>query len=138
MMMSCFVMALYMSYAGLFCPPELGYFPIPMEECTLYDRTMILPVDGTVYWAVESQTDSTPTITAFGHKVDSINPPRFIALSEDLEAFYDPGDTVTVIGHPDVSGDWIFADRMHKRWKNKVDFLVPKNTWGRYKVVLCL
>jgi hypothetical protein len=75
----------------------------------------------TVYWAVKSQTSSDPTTTAFGYKIkDPYNPPNYVAISRDLLEYFKPGDTLVHNGKI-----WIVADLMNKRWRRKVDFLVP-------------
>lgn len=85
----------------------------------------------TVYWGVPSQTDDTPNITAFGDRFDPYDPPRWVALSRDLEKYFSPGDTIKVCNAGEYSGLWVFRDRMHHRWRQKIDFLVPVGVMTR-------
>jgi 3D (Asp-Asp-Asp) domain-containing protein len=67
---------------------------------------------------------STINLRALGkHKL------RWIAISRDLLGRYKMGDTVIVESpqSPALNGEWIIHDLMPKRWKNKIDFLVPRN-----------
>lgn len=80
---------------------------------------MLLPMSETVtvtaYNAVESQTDSTPTITASNIKVrDGI-----CAVSRDIEREYclEFGDLIMIEG----IGIFEFQDRTHKRKTKQVD-----------------
>lgn len=101
---------------------------LPTKPC-------VLTVTGSVYWGVESQTDNTPNKTACQNVFDPLNPPRYIALSRDVEAMLglSCGDVVTVKGNEKVNGEWVFTDRMNKRWTLKVDFLVKPGIMGLYK-----
>ena len=90
-------------------------------------------VDYTVYNALPGQTDNTPNITADmsvidNHKVIS-GEQRWIAVSRDLLKEFNYGDSVVISGCNDkkYNGKWVIHDTMNKRFKNKIDFLVPKN-----------
>lgn len=91
---------------------------------------------GTVYWGVSSQTDDSPNKTASQKIFDPQNPPRYVALSRDIEANYNLsfGDSLFIEGHPDINGWWIFEDRMNKRWCNKIDFLMPPGYMNKFEV----
>ena len=92
-------------------------------------------VTATVYHAVEKQTDSTPFITASGKHINPKNPAshRWIAVSRDLEPLgYTFGTKVIVSGAGDMDGEWIVQDRMNRRWKNRIDFLVNEDTIGKW------
>lgn len=88
----------------------------------------------TVYWGVESQTDNTPDVTAYGLKFDPYNPPRICAVSRDLEEIYRPGDTIYLKNIGNLSGAWVVGDRMNKRWTNRIDLLTKPSVMGRWKV----
>ena len=91
-------------------------------------------VTATIYHAVEAQTDSTPDITASGYKINMKDPlsDRIIAVSRDLENIYGfkMGDMVRVQGTGVLDGTWFIRDRMNKRWKKRIDFLVPQAIKG--------
>jgi len=91
-------------------------------------------VTATIYHAVEAQTDSTPDITASGYKINMEDPlsDRIIAVSRDLESIYGfkMGDMVRVQGTGILDGTWFIRDRMNKRWKKRIDFLVPQAVKG--------
>lgn len=78
----------------------------------------------TYYYAVSG------AITASGKKVNpekvKTNEHRWIAISRDLRKIYNYGDTVIIESKecPILNGEWVINDLMHKKWKNKIDFLV--------------
>lgn len=85
-------------------------------------------VVATIYHAVPSQTDDTPHITATGFVIDVDDPlkHRIIAVSRDLEKIgFKMGTYVCVENAGKMNGVWIVRDRMNKRWKKRIDFLVP-------------
>lgn len=93
-------------------------------------------VTATVYNAIEGQTDSTPLITATGFKIDKQNFPRIIAVSKDLEKSFPMGSVVEVCGVGEYEGSYTVEDRMHPRWKKKIDILVPDHIkTGKWKNV---
>lgn len=91
-------------------------------------------LSATVYWGVEAQTNSHPTTAAWGDKFDPNDPPRWVALSRDLEEFFSYNDTLLVCNAGELSGLWVVKDRMNRRWRKKIDFLVPIGKMGRYNV----
>lgn len=94
-----------------------------------------LKVTASAYNSVKSQTDANPHITAFG---DSLIPGlRYIAVSQDL---YRKGlkhnTPVKIKGFDSI---YFVKDRMHGRWKNKIDIYMGTDVksakkWGRKKV----
>jgi 3D (Asp-Asp-Asp) domain-containing protein len=80
----------------------------------------------TTYTVSENETDSEPTITASGFKVDSLNPRkhRIIAVSHDLKKKYKFGQKVRVTGIGKYDGVYTVRDLMHRRWKKKIDILI--------------
>ena len=93
----------------------------------------IILVTATIYHATPEQTDSTPDITASNKKIDISNPlkHRWIAVSRDLEAKgLTFGVKVCVTGAGDLDGIWTVQDRMNKRWKHRIDFLVNEDLKG--------
>jgi len=84
-----------------------------------------LKVHITTYNPVIEQTDDTPDITAFGKKV---KPGVIFAASNDLIASLNlkPGMKMYIPGIPSKAKDgmWEFGDKMHPRWKNRVDLMV--------------
>ena len=79
----------------------------------------------TAYSPSIGQCDSTPFITASNTRVRK----GIVALSRDLEKRYGLkfGDEIRLRG----LGVYEFADRMHKRWRNKVDVFM----WEKGKAV---
>ena len=79
----------------------------------------ILIVKATAYNAVPEQTDSTPTICAWGDPVS----PDVIAISRDLEALgLTRGKEVYVKGY----GKKVVKDRMHYRKRNQIDLFMEE------------
>ena len=100
-------------------------------------------VTATVYNAVPAQTDSTPLITASNKHIDADNPGkhRWIAVSRDLEQHgFTFGAEVCVENAGIMNGIWTVEDRMNKRFKNKIDFLVDNSIilgkWSNVKITL--
>ena len=91
-------------------------------------------VTATIYHAVEEQTDSTQNITASGYEINMADPlsDRIIAVSWDLENVYGfkMGDMVYVSGTGVLDGIWFVRDRMNKRFRKRIDFLVPQAMKG--------
>lgn len=105
---------------------------IPFEENYTWHN---LKVTATAYNSVKNQTDSNPHITAFG---DSLKPGlRYIAVSKDLFRKGLKRDTpVKIKGFDSI---YFVKDRMHGRWKNKIDIYMGTDIkaakkWGRKKV----
>ena len=100
-------------------------------------------VTATIYHAVPGQTDDTPFITASNKHINRTNPQghRWIAVSRDLEELgFTLGAKVCIEGAGDLDGDWTIEDRMNRRWRKKIDFLVNQNVkggkWENVKIYL--
>ena len=51
---------------------------------------------------------------------------RWVALSHDMLKVFQYGDTILVDCENEyLKGLWIVKDKMHKRWKNRIDFMLP-------------
>lgn len=95
-----------------------------------------LHVTATAYTSHASQTDSTPTIAAWG---DRLHPGmKAIAVSRDLLKVYGlkHGQKIRIKG---LSGEYAVLDKMNKRWRKKIDIYMGMNKrkafkWGRRKV----
>ena len=94
-----------------------------------------LKVTATAYNSLKSQTDSNPSITAFG---DSLYPGLpYIAVSRDLYRKGMRRDTpVKIEGFDSIY--WV-KDRMHSRWQNRIDIYMGEDLkaareWGRRRV----
>jgi 3D (Asp-Asp-Asp) domain-containing protein len=83
----------------------------------------------TTYKASESETDSTPNITASGFKIDTNNPKkhRIIAVSRDLKKKYKFGQKVRITDAGKYNGTYRVHDVMNKRYKNRIDILIGHN-----------
>lgn len=105
----------------------------------------IVVVTATIYHAVPSQTDDTPFITASNKQINPDNPGmhRWIAVSRDLEELgYTFGTQVCVENAGSMNGVWTVQDRMNKRWKKRIDFLVNTTIkggkWNNVKIrIIC-
>lgn len=92
-------------------------------------------VTATAYNSLRSQTNDNPFITAFG---DSLKPGvRYIAVSRDLLKL---GLTHnTLVNVEGLEGTYLVKDKMHSRWRNKIDIYMGTDVnaakkWGRRKV----
>jgi 3D (Asp-Asp-Asp) domain-containing protein len=96
-----------------------------------------LEVTATAYNSLASQTDSSPSVTAFGIRLKPGM--RIVAVSRDLEKLgLRQGVRLTISG---LDGEWTVGDRMHGRWSKKIDVYMgvdvkAARAWGRRKVVI--
>jgi len=109
----------------------------------MYSLLSLLPVScedseecnvvATIYHAVPAQTDSTPFITASNKRINKDNPAghRWIAVSRDLEPLgFIFGAKVCVENAGEMNGIWTVYDRMNRRFKHRIDFLVNTSMKG--------
>ena len=106
-----------------------------MKELTI----IITLVTATIYHANPAQTNTDYLTTASLKKINPKNPQghRWIAVSRDLEKLgFTMGTKVRIEGAGDLSGEWTIEDRMNKRWKKRIDFLVNKDRkYGKWENV---
>jgi len=94
-----------------------------------------LEVTATAYNSVHDQTDAHPDVTAFGIKLRPGM--KIVAVSRDLEQLgLREGTRLTIDG---VDGEWQVGDRMHSRWKRKIDLYMGEDVqaarrWGTRRV----
>ncbi|RPD94515.1 hypothetical protein EGM88_12310 [Aureibaculum marinum] len=94
-----------------------------------------IEVTATAYNSTVAQTDGNPHITAWG---DSLKPGMpYIAVSRDLvKKGLTHNTPVKIEG---LVGTYLVKDKMHYRWRNKIDIYMGKDVkaakaWGRKKV----
>jgi 3D (Asp-Asp-Asp) domain-containing protein len=94
-----------------------------------------ITVTATAYNSLKNQTSSNPHITAWG---DSLLPgKKYIAVSRDLIKLGLKHNTpVKIDGH---EGLFFVKDKMHKRWKNRIDIYMgidkqKAKNWGKRKI----
>ncbi len=95
-------------------------------------------VEATAYTSHIAQTDSTPTIAAWGDKLKPTT--RAIAVSRDLLTEYGLKHRTKVM-IKGFSGEFLVLDKMHKRWCKRIDIYMGMNhkaalKWGKKKVEL--
>lgn len=97
-----------------------------------------LEVTATAYTSHVNQTDSTPTIAAWGDRLKPTT--RAIAVSRDLLTHYGlkHRTKVKIKGLP---GEFLVLDKMNKRWRKKIDIYMGMNKkaafqWGKRKVIM--
>lgn len=81
----------------------------------------------TTYKANESETDSTPNITASGFKITNPKRHKIIAVSRDLKRKMKWGSKVRIVGAGKYDGTYRVHDLMNKRYKKRIDILIGKN-----------
>ena len=98
-----------------------------------------LNVTATAYNSVSAQTDSNPSIAAWG---DRLKPGmKAIAVSRDLlKMGLKRGSKVKISGLP---GEYVVLDKMHHRWRRKIDIYMGNNIkaarkWGKRTVTITL
>ncbi|WP_431134268.1 3D domain-containing protein [Psychroserpens mesophilus] len=94
-----------------------------------------IKVTATAYNSLAYQTNDNPFITAFG---DSLKPNLcYIAVSRDLLSLGLKHNTLVKV--EGLEGTYLVKDKMHYRWKNKIDIYMGTDVkaakkWGRRKV----
>lgn len=81
----------------------------------------------TTYKASESETDSTPNITASGFKITNPKKHRIIAVSRDLKRKMKWGSKVRIVGAGKYDGTYRVHDLMNKRYRKRIDILIGHN-----------
>ena len=81
----------------------------------------------TTYKANETETDSTPNITASGFKITNPKKHKIIAVSRDLKRKYKFGQKVRIVGAGKYDGTYRVHDLMNKRYRKRIDILVGHN-----------
>jgi len=119
----------------------LGFIIVSGFSSIVYaceDKSRQMQVTATAYTSSVSETDSTPTITAWGNKLKPGM--RVLAVSRDL---LDMGLTLgTLVSVEGFADDFIVLDKMNKRWKKKIDIYMGNDRhaalqWGKRKVNIC-
>lgn len=94
-----------------------------------------LLVSASAYNSTSAQTEGNPQITAWG---DTLKPDmKVIAVSRDLiRKGLDYNTPVRIEG---LEGIFFVKDKMHHRWKNKIDIYMGKDiqkarNWGRKRI----
>lgn len=94
-----------------------------------------LVVNASAYNSLSNQTEGNPNIGAWG---DTIDPDmKVIAVSRDLiKKGLDHNTRVRIKG---FEGEYLVKDKMHYRWKNKIDIYMGEDVgrareWGRKKI----
>ena len=105
-------------------------------------KTLLLAitiVTATIYHADPKQCNADYLTTASLKKINPENPQghRWIAVSRDLEKKgFTMGVKVCIEGAGEMDGEYTIEDRMNKRWKHRIDFLVNKDMrYGKWKNV---
>lgn len=94
-----------------------------------------IKVTATAYNSLKHQTDDSPYITAFGDSLkDGL---KYIAVSRDLLKLGLKHNTLVRI--EGLDGTYLVKDKMHHRWKNKIDIYMGTDvkaarTWGKRKI----
>ena len=102
----------------------------------LKNSYIYIPVSVSAYNPTRDQCDSTPFITASNQRVRK----GIVALSRDLEKEFGLkfGDKVHLLG----IGTFVFADRMHRRWKRREDLFMfsrkKAKIFGRQKTIMVI
>jgi 3D (Asp-Asp-Asp) domain-containing protein len=81
----------------------------------------------TTYKASETETDSTPNITASGFKITNPKKHKIIAVSRDLKRKYKFGQKIRITGAGKYNGTYRVHDVMNKRYRNRIDILIGHN-----------
>lgn len=91
-------------------------------------------VTATMYNPVVSQCDADPLITAGMYEIDPdhASEHKWVALSRDMltrwGGEFDYGDTIKIEGAGDKDGEYLVADTMNKRYRNRIDILETTGT----------
>ncbi len=113
-------------------PSPIGQLPKMNESKpnlveNVYNKVIKQFVTLTIYTPTESETDSTPNLTASGFKIDLDNPGKhkIIAVSRDLKRKgWKFGRKVRIKKAGKYNGVYTIRDVMNRRHKNRIDVLV--------------
>ena len=114
-----------LSMIMVFLPYELKRQEVELSELLETIKPEIVTL--TTYKATESETDSTPNITASGFKITNPKKHRIIAVSRDLKKKYKFGQKVRIVGAGKYNGTYRVHDVMNKRYRNRIDILIGHN-----------
>lgn len=108
-----------------------------IAACSSMEGYIYNGFNGTVYSAVEEQTDNTPLITSSGDSIYTDLEQRYIAVSQEAlaQGIFDYGDTILILSGNFYGaelplyykGFWVVKD-CHPGAFNLLDFLVPVGT----------
>ena len=135
---------IHIKIAQVFFMMVIIYFSAGISGCDFSSNKAEIPlevwdsliVSATAYNSVKSQTGAgNPKITAWG---DTLKPGiKVIAVSRDLiKKGLDYNTPVRIDG---LEGVYFVKDKMHHRWKNKIDIYMGEDVkkarkWGRKKI----
>ena len=111
-------------------------FLIAPDTATCKDNH-VLKVTATAYNSMPNQTQGDPHLTAWGDRL--VPGMKAIAVSRDLiDMGLTHGVKVRIDG---LSGSYIVLDKLHKRWKQRIDIYMGKDVkaakrWGKRKVTI--
>ena len=120
---------------NLYSALALPVFLVTLSACT--DNRRSLEVVATAYTSHAAQTNSQPSIAAWGDKLDPDK--QSIDVSRDLLALgLGRGVEVEIEGLP---GKWTVLDKMNAGWKKKIDLYMGKDIkaareWGKRTVTI--
>ena len=116
--------------------PEISK-PSKTSTKTKVQKKDVLRVTASAYTSCRRETDSTPFLAAWNNKLKP--GVKSIAVSRDLlKMGLKNGSLVTIDG---LKGKYKVLDKMHKRWKKKIDIYMGCNhkkarRWGKRKVTI--
>jgi 3D (Asp-Asp-Asp) domain-containing protein len=114
-----------LSIVMVFLPYELKRQEVELSELLETIKPEIVTL--TTYKATESETDSTPNITASGFKITNPKKHKIIAVSRDLKKKYKFGQKVRITNAGKYNGTYRVHDVMNKRYRNRIDILIGHN-----------
>lgn len=110
-------------------------FIIGVLSCKDEEQWVSMEVMATAYNSTIAQTDGNPNITAWGDTLQPLT--KSIAVSSDLiKKGLTHNTKVKIEG---FKGIYVVNDKMHSRWRNKIDIYFGTDVkaarkWGRKKV----
>jgi 3D (Asp-Asp-Asp) domain-containing protein len=114
-----------LSMIMVFLPYELKREEVRVNEMLETIKPEIVTL--TTYKASETETDSTPNITASGFKITNPKKHKIIAVSRDLKRKYKFGQKIRITGAGKYNGTYRVQDVMNKRYRNRIDILIGHN-----------
>ena len=96
-----------------------------------------LRVTASAYNSVAAQTNHHPNLTAWGVRLKPGM--KAVAISRDLlHKGLKKGSRITIQG---LSGEYVVLDKMHRRWRNKIDIYMGNDIkaarkWGKRTVTI--
>ena len=131
------IIALLLLSACSIFPEQVRLEKSPDSNITMMKKNFSMIVTASAYTSCRRETDKTPYLAAWNNRLKPSV--KSIAISRDLlKLGLTNGTKVHIDG---LAGTYTVLDKMHKRWKKKIDIYMgcsikKARRWGKRKVTI--